>query len=155
MAPRHQDLISCSDAISIPLEHPPEGVMSVLVVLLRLDLLSGIEAQQVMEPVPAGDGGGFEQVRIRQMLQQRLGFLETAVSKDGGHAGSEVGTGDEAEAAKHPGCRRIQVPVAEGEARPHLQILDPELLQAGALVSEASCPPGEAPGGPGSEAVAG
>ena len=53
------------------------------------------------------------------------------------------------------GGRRIQIPVTECKACPHLQVLDLELLQAGLLVSQASGQPGEAPGRPGSEAAAG
>src|SRR5712691_7729549 len=101
-----------------------------------------------MEAVAARGSSSFQQVGVHKILQKRLGFPEGAVIEGCGHTGSKVGAGDEAETTKHLGRRSIHVSITECKARPHLEVLDLELLEAGSLVNQAFDQPGEAPGRP-------
>jgi hypothetical protein len=65
-----------------------------------------------MKAAPPRDRGSFEQMDVHQVLEKRLRFRGTDVSENGSHGPSEIGPGDEAEAAKQACGRRIQVPVS-------------------------------------------
>ena len=63
---------------------------------------------------------------IGQGFQDRCGLRRDGLGQDRRHAGGKIGAGDETETAKHEGSGSIQIPVAEFEARPYLQVLDLE-----------------------------
>src|SRR5713226_2427645 len=90
--------------------------------LVNLEAFSSVEAKQVVETVPPGSGGGFDQVTINQVLQQSLGLLGHDTGEGCSHAGGEVGAGDKAEASEHTGGGWVQFFIGESKTGSHLDI---------------------------------
>ena len=76
--------------VQVPIEHSPEGDLTVAVRFLGVGPLPCVQAQQVMEPVPPRGGCGFNEVGVYQRLQELLGLLTGGVGQGGRHPGSKV-----------------------------------------------------------------
>src|SRR5207302_647539 len=92
--------------------------------------------------------GHVEKLRADQGVDELLCLVDGCVHEGARDAGREVRGPKEPEAAEGLPLAMIELLVAEGEARPDLQIADGELVQPPPLVAKAPAEPGQPAMGP-------
>jgi len=130
-------------------QHPFERCFALRLRLLYLNPILGEDAEEIMKAVAVLSNdvqpGHLEQLGIHQRTDERLGIDEIAVEEGGNNPGSEVGYVEQAEQPEGSLLGRLQAPVAQGEARPHLEVAGIQLAQAVALVSQKLDQPAQTP----------
>ena len=105
-----------------------------------------------MEPVTLLSGlvipGRLHELGVDQALEQLLALGRLGVEQGGGHPGGEAGRLEQPEQPEQPPLVLAAAPVAEGDARPDLQVPGLELVQPAALVREPAGEHRQAPVGP-------